>query len=156
MSGISLLSNPFALLLQRASIALTQIHQPLCFRNLCFHLHDQHFQLLLALLAGVGVDIAGVLFAVGPFGRIAPFKEVVVDLTDAAGAGSALAAHIGLEIGHTRLFRLGRGRVSRPGSEAPVERRRKPLITLRKLELRAFHRVQTPERSVPLSPVTNP
>ena len=38
----------------------------------------------------------------------------------------------------------------------PVERRRKPLKTLRKLELGAFHRVQTPERSVPLSPVTNP
>lgn len=34
---------------------------------------------------------------------------MVVDLTDAAGAGSALAAHIGLEIGHIRLFRLGRG-----------------------------------------------
>ena len=30
----------------------------------------------------------------------------------------------------------------------PVERRRKPLKTLRKLELGAFHRVQTPERSV--------
>lgn len=38
----------------------------------------------------------------------------------------------------------------------PVERRWKPLKTLRKVELRAFHRVQTPERSVPLSPVTNP
>jgi hypothetical protein len=34
---------------------------------------------------------------------------MVVDLTDAAGTGSALAAHVGLEIGHTRLFRLGRG-----------------------------------------------
>lgn len=82
--------RPFALLpLQRASIALAQILQPLCFRDLCFHLHDQYLQLLLALLAGVGVDIAGVLFAAGPFGRIASFKEVVVDLTDAAGAGSA-------------------------------------------------------------------
>lgn len=40
----------------------------------------------------MGVDIASVLFAIGPFGRIASFKEVVVDLTDAAGTGSALAA----------------------------------------------------------------
>ena len=34
---------------------------------------------------------------------------MVADLTDAAGAGLALAAHVGLEIGHTRLFRLGWG-----------------------------------------------
>ena len=40
---------------------------------------------------------------------VAPLKEMVVDLGDAARAGSALAAHIGLEVGHTRLFRLGRG-----------------------------------------------
>ena len=79
------------------------------FRDLCLHLHDQHFQLLLTLLAGVSVDIAGVLFAVGPVGRLAPLEEMVVDFGDAAGAGLALAAHIGLEIGHTRLFRLGRG-----------------------------------------------
>lgn len=90
-------------------IALTQIHQPLCFRNLCLHLHDQCLQLLLALLASMGVDITGVLFAVGPFGRVATFKQMVVDLGDAAGTGSALAAHVGLEVGHTRLFRLGRG-----------------------------------------------
>ena len=73
------------------------------------HLHDQHLQLLLALLTGVGVDVAGVLLAVYPHRRVAAFEEVVVDLTDAASAGSALAAHVGLEIGHTRLFRLGRG-----------------------------------------------
>ena len=66
--------------IQRASIALAQILQSLRLRNLRFHLHDQHLQLLLALLAGVGVDIAGVLFAVGPFGGIAAFEEVVVDL----------------------------------------------------------------------------
>ena len=47
--------------------------------------------------------------AVGPLGGVAAFKEVVVDLTDAASAGSALAAHIGLEIGHSRLLRRGRG-----------------------------------------------
>ena len=78
-------------------------------RNLRFHLHDQHLQLLLALLAGVGVDIPCVLFAVGPFGGIASLEEMVVDLADTAGTGSALAAHVGLEIGHTRLFRLGWG-----------------------------------------------
>ena len=86
-----------------------QILQSLRHCNLCLHLHDQRLQLLLALLAGVCIDIAGVLFTVGPFGRVAAFEEMAVDLTDAAGAGSALAAHVGLEIGHTRLFRLGRG-----------------------------------------------
>lgn len=40
------------------------------------------------------IDIAGVLFTVGPFGGIAAFKEMVADLADAAGTGSALAAHI--------------------------------------------------------------
>ena len=42
----------------------------------------------------MGVDIAGVFLAIGPLGRVAPFKEMVVDLGDAAGAGSALAAYI--------------------------------------------------------------
>ena len=83
--------------------------QPLRLRNFRFHLHDQHLELLFALLAGMGVDIAGVLFAVGPLGRVAAFEEMVVDLTDAAGTGSALAAHVGLEVGHSRLFRLDRG-----------------------------------------------
>ena len=78
-------------------------------RQFSFHLHDQHLQLLLALLTGVGVDVAGVLLAVYLHRRVAAFEEVVVDLGDAAGARSALAAYIGLEIGHTRLFRLGRG-----------------------------------------------
>ena len=57
-------------------------------REFGFHLDDQHLQFFLALLAGVGVDIAGVFLAVGPFGGIAAFKEMVVDLADAAGAGS--------------------------------------------------------------------
>ena len=69
------------------------ILQSLRFRNFCFHLHDQHLQLLLTLLAGVGVDIAGVLFAIGPLGGVAPLEEVVVDLTDAACSRPALAAH---------------------------------------------------------------
>ena len=94
---------------RRSPITFALVLQSLRLCNLCLHLHDKHLQLFLALLAGVGVDIAGVLFAVGPFGRIASFKEVVVDLTDAAGARPAFAAHVGLEIGHTRLFRRGWG-----------------------------------------------
>ena len=95
--------------IQRASITFAHVFQPLRFHDLRLHLHDEHLQFLLALLAGVGIDIAGLLFAVGPFGRVAAFEEMVVDLADTAGAGSALAAHIGLEVGHSRLFRLGRG-----------------------------------------------
>ena len=79
------------------------------FRELGFHLDDQHLEFLFTLLAGMGVDIAGMFLAVGLFGGIAAFKEMVVDLADAAGTGSALAAHVGLEVGHTRHFRLGRG-----------------------------------------------
>ncbi len=94
---------------RRSPITFAQILQPLRLRDLCLHLHNQYFQLLLTLLAGMGVDIAGVLFTIGPLGRVAAFEEMVVDLTDAAGARSAFAAHIGLEVGHTRLFRLGRG-----------------------------------------------
>lgn len=82
---------------------------PLQLCQLCLHLYDQHLELLFTLLAGVGVDIASVLFAIGPLGGVAAFKEVVVDLTDAAGAGAALAAYVGLEVGHSRLFRLGQG-----------------------------------------------
>lgn len=82
---------------------------PLQLCQLCLHLHDQHLQFLLTLFAGVSVDIAGVLFTIGPLGRVAAFEEMVVDLTDAAGAGSALAAHIGLEVGYLRLFHLGWG-----------------------------------------------
>lgn len=105
------LLRPLAFLLLRGrSISFSQILQPLCFRNFGFHLHDDLLQFLFALLPRVGVDIAGVLFAVGPFGRVAALKQVVVDLGDAAGTGLALAAHIGLEIGHPRLFRCGRGR----------------------------------------------
>ena len=58
---------------------------------------------------GCGHRHCGRAFYHRPLGRVAAFEEMVVDLTDAAGAGSALAAHIGLEIGHTRLFRLGWG-----------------------------------------------
>ena len=92
----------------RSPITLAQILQPLCFHNLCLHLHDQCLQLLFTILAGMGVDIACVFLAVGLFGGVAPLEEVVVDLTDAAGTGSALTAHVGLEVGHSRLFCLGR------------------------------------------------
>ena len=81
---------------------------PFQFCQLGFRLLNHHLEFFLALLAGVCVDIAGVLFAVGPFGRIAALEEMVVDLADTAGTGPALAAHIGLEVGHSRLFRLGR------------------------------------------------
>ena len=102
--------SPLALLLLcRSPITLTQILQPLCFCNLVLHLQNQHLQFLLALLAGMGVNIAGVFFTVGPFRGVAAFKQVIVDLADAAGARLALAAHVGLEIGHFRLFRLGLG-----------------------------------------------
>lgn len=93
---------------RRPPITFALVLQPLRFRNLRFHLHNQRLQLLFALLAGMGVDIAGVLFTIGPLGRVAPLEEVVVDLGDAAGAGAALAAHIGLKVGHFRLVRRGR------------------------------------------------
>ena len=48
------------------STPFSQILQPLCFRNVGLHLHDELLEFLLALLAGVGVDIARVLFAVDP------------------------------------------------------------------------------------------
>lgn len=94
---------------RRSPITFALVLQSLRLCNLCLHLHNQHLQLLLTLFAGVCIDIAGVLFAIGPLGGIAAFKEMVADLADAAGAGSALAAHVGLEVGHTRFFRLGRG-----------------------------------------------
>ena len=57
----------------------------------------------------MGVDVAGVFLAVGPFGGIAALEEMVVDLADTASAGSALAAHVGLEVGHSRPLLRGRG-----------------------------------------------
>ena len=89
---------------------------PFQFCQLGFRLLNHHIEFFLALLAGVCVDIAGVLFAVGPFGRIAALEEMVADLGDAAGAGLALAAYIGLEsviLG----FSVVAGAVFLPGSE---------------------------------------
>ena len=53
-------------------------------RQLPLHLDDQHRQFFLALLAGMGIDVAGVLFAVDPLGRVAALPQVVIDLADAA------------------------------------------------------------------------
>ena len=54
------------------------------------------------------IHIPRVLFAVDPCWRVSTFKEVVVDLTDAACAGLSNLAHVGLKIndgGHIRLRR---------------------------------------------------
>ena len=114
LMSVILFSSPFSpldsLLLWWASVTFALVLQSLCFRDLCLHLHDQRLEFLLILLTGVGVDIAGVFFTVGPFGGIATLEKVVVDLGDTAGAGSAFAAHIGLEVGHFRLLHRGRGR----------------------------------------------
>ena len=91
---------------RRSPITFALVLQSLRLCNLCLHLHDKHLQLFLALLAGMGVDIAGVFLAVGPFWGIASFKEVVVDLADAARAGLADFAHVRLKVndgGHIRL-----------------------------------------------------
>ena len=79
---------------------------PFQLRQLRFHLCDQYLQLLLTFLAGMRVDIPRVLFAVDPRRGVAPLKQVVVDLADAARAGLAALAHVGLKIndgGHIRL-----------------------------------------------------
>ena len=79
---------------------------PLQLRQLRFHLRDQYLQLLLAFLARMRIHIPGVLFAVDPRRGVAAFKQVVVDLADAARAGPAALAHVGLKIndgGHIRL-----------------------------------------------------
>ena len=51
------------------------------------HLLDEHLQLCLARLPGVGVDAFGMLGAVRPGGGVAAFKQVVIDLRDAPSAG---------------------------------------------------------------------
>ena len=79
---------------------------PLQFCQLGFHLDDQLLEPLLALLAGMGVDIAGVLFAVDPCGRVAALPQVRPFLRDASGARPALLARDRLEVGHARLFAL--------------------------------------------------
>ena len=51
------------------------------------YLLDQHLQLCLAFLPGVGVDAFGMLGAVRPSGGVAAFEPVVIDPSDAPGTG---------------------------------------------------------------------
>ena len=79
---------------------------PFQLRQLRFRLCNQNLQLLLTFLARMRIHIPRVLLAVDPCRGVAPFKEVVVDLADAARAGPADLAHVGLKIndgGHIRL-----------------------------------------------------
>ena len=81
---------------------------PFQLRQLRFHLCDQHLQLLLTFLARVRIHIPRVLFAVDPCRGVTAFKQVVVDLADAARSGLADFAHIGLEINDGGRIRLRR------------------------------------------------
>ena len=92
------------------SIAFVYFYNLLPFqlRQLRFHLCDQHLQLLLAFLARVRIHIPRVLFAVDPCRGVAAFKQVVVDLADAARAGLADFAHVRLKINDGRRIRLRR------------------------------------------------
>ena len=84
---------------------------PFQLRQLRFHLCDQHLQLLLTFLARMRIHIPRVLFAVDPCRGVSPLKQVVVDLADAARAGLADFAHIGLEIDDGGRIRLRRSLV---------------------------------------------
>lgn len=95
---------------QQMSIAFVYFYNllPLQLRQLRFHLRDQHLQLLLAFLARMRIHIPRVLFAVDPCRGVAALKEMVIDLADAARAGLANLAHVGLKLddgGHIRLRR---------------------------------------------------
>ena len=59
------------------------------------HLRDQRLELFLALLAGMRVDVAGMLRPIRPYGRIASLKQVVIEFADAAGARFPFLPHIG-------------------------------------------------------------
>ena len=71
---------------------------PFQLRQLRFHLRDQYLQLLLTLLARMRIHITRVLFAVDPCRGVAPFKQVVVDLADAARSMLADLAHVRLKV----------------------------------------------------------
>ena len=70
----------------------------------------------------MGVDIAGVLLAVDPGGRVAALPQVRPLLRDASGAGSALLARDGLEVGHAGLFALA-GVIVLPRRRTALRRR---------------------------------
>ena len=65
----------------------------------------------------MGVYIAGVLFAVGPFGRIAAIKEMVIDLADAARSGRVDFSYVRLDWKTTMVDAFGCGAGS-PGISA--------------------------------------
>ena len=65
--------------------------------NLPLNLLDHLCQLLLALFSGLRIDIPPDPLAVGTSGRVFALPEVVVQLVDAAGAGLAVLALVGLE-----------------------------------------------------------
>ena len=70
------------------------------------HLRDQRLELFLALLAGMGVDVAGMLCPVRPYGRIASLKQVVIEFADAAGTRFPFLPHIGPEVYDAFPFRF--------------------------------------------------
>ena len=70
------------------------------------HLRDQRLEFFLALLAGVGVDVAGMLRPVRPYGSIASLKQVVIEFANAAGAWFPFLPHIGPEVHDAFPLRL--------------------------------------------------
>ena len=79
---------------------------PFQLRQLRFRLCNQHLQLLLTFLARMRIHIPRVLFAVDPCRGVTAFKQVVVDLADAARAGLADFAHVRLKVDDGRRIRL--------------------------------------------------
>ncbi|MBQ8829951.1 MAG: hypothetical protein IJ022_07675, partial [Burkholderiaceae bacterium] len=75
-------------------------------RNLPLDLLDHLHQLLLALLPGLRVHIPPDPFAVDTPRRVFALPEVVIDLVQAAGAGFAVLAFVGLETALVGVLRL--------------------------------------------------
>lgn len=92
------------------------------FRELGFHLDDQHLELLFTLLAGVSVDIAGVLFAVWPFGGISSLKEMVVDFGDTARPGLSYFRLVRREFDRGGTFLSSRAIIGILASVPPILR----------------------------------
>ena len=88
--------------------------------SLCVHLLDQHLQLCLALLPGVGVDAFGMLRAVRPGGGVAALEEVVIEFIDAAGARFSYAPHDWLEVGKG-VLRCLRSVLRHLVAQAPID-----------------------------------
>lgn len=88
--------------------------------SLRVHLPDQHLQLCLALLPGVGVDTFGMLCTVRPGGGVATLEEVVIELVDASSAGLSDAPHDRLEVGQG-ILRCLRSVLRYFVAQAPVD-----------------------------------